>query len=517
MTKRAIFFGIIFLQFTTCIFADATLASLASANVRTSDAHWVLGATAFAVNGASMDNAVLQEAGASLPRLILEALSGRGMRTIEEAEIIQKELYARANERHALFAELSNCIAKKESLLFVANDGAFSNYERKKKQKDFDKQIAQIQQKIELTLNARTTSSANANAQNAGLNAGLRAGDTLPLVLYHNDSSALVSAQKSDETNFAFEKRLVDEGISGLITGTITERAGFLNVSASLTTYPYAKVVFTTSDIGDIADLQSLANALADALLPAVLNARSVKLRFAISPQEASQNARIYVDGLAPTNDNTILIQNGVHTVYIYAEGFESKQFKYAFTQTDEYKIDVQMTPKQTVAVSFSADSPSTFYTNTKEVTDAKNAQIQKGTTMGEIVDDVTGDARYFVIHNGANGANSSKPLVFKDISFSARMQDATSEIEKTRTDLYNSYALLLFSLPFSFIANGMHIATKNSSLYGRATDAKAEMWKDFATYSNVFSAALGVNMLYQLTRYLQNANKILPQTIEIE
>lgn len=484
---------------------------------------WTLAAVPFTLSLSPNLPEEVEEAARSVPKLILDYLEHRGNRTMEESEIERRTLYELRQERQSLFNQLTERVTQRDSIMFSKAPKS----ERKKKTKEADVAIKSLQEQIHLNLlKAADPLGVDPSFKTDIFNqkktvqyvSSERPGDRLGISVWRDDSTQLFDDKTENETSSAFEKRVVAENVSGLISGTVAERAGFVHVTVELRLFPGGEVVASIIDVGSIADVAVLAISAARELYSFVLNSKPVKLRFEISPSEAASAARVYVDGLLPEQNEDIIIENGKHAIFVYADGFESKDFSYVFTETDEYLIKIKMNPKKMVAVSISSQNEKgAFYTNALPVNTPEKTMVNAGLTMGEFVSE-SGNTDYFMLENRTERTDTpATSLVFKDISFKTSISDISADIEKSRTDMYNSYAALLFSLPMTFFANGMTIAANNSYLYGRGDVQEYENWKQYTTFTNALSLTLGANFLFQLGRYLYKANSILPKTVIIE
>ncbi len=483
---------------------------------------WVLAAVPFSVSASQSNLDSAQKAAVELPALILGCLDGRGGHLLEESEIERRVRYELKEERKELFNELSSEIRKKDAIFF--DEG--SKRQKQKLTKESDKKIEEIRTKISynlqkdaepLGLDPSVKTSPFAINQKAVYVSDERPGDRLVIKLWKNDASKQFEGRRTDESSFAFENRVINENVDGIITGSMIERSGFVNVSVEFSVFPGAVVAATISDVGSLSDLPALATLIAKELYPFVLNSKPVQLRFEIMPEEAAKNARIYIDGALPQDVSEIEVENGKHNIYIYSDGYEAKRFEYAFTETDEFIIQVKMPPKKIVNVAFEAQtSNQSLYASGLPLENPSHVSVEKGTTLGEISDDF-GKKRYFIVKNNTDRTDSkSDPNVQGTITFEPALVDYSYEIEKTRTNLYNSYAALLFSLPALFFSKGMTIANQNSLSYNRGDSSAVAQWQMYSNYSTAATITLGANFLFQLGRYLFTANKILPQTVDI-
>ena len=483
---------------------------------------WILAAVPFSASASQSELESAQKAARDLPSLILACLEGRGGHLLEESEIERRVRYELKEERKELFTELSNEIRSRDAVMFNAG----SKKQKQKLEKESDKKIAEIRKKISYNLqkdanplgeDPSVKKSAFAINQKVVYVSDERPGDKLSIKVWRNDASSLFDARRDNENFYEFEKRVLDENVCGIISGNVLERAGFLNITVELTVFPGGVITATLNDVGSLEDLPSLAAIMAKELYPFVLNSKPVQLHFEIMPEEAAKHARIYIDGALPQETAEIEVENGRHQIYIYSDGYEAKHFDYAFTETDEFIIQVKMSPKKIVNVAFEARTANqSLYASGLPIENTAHVSVDKGTTLGEVASP-EGFKRYYIVKNNTDRTDSKdNPMVHGTITFETAMEDYAASIEKKRINLYNSYAALLFSLPPLFFSKGMSIATQNSVLYHRDDSSAADQWKMFHNYTSAATLTLGANFLFQLGRYLYSANKILPQTVDI-
>lgn len=482
---------------------------------------WILAAVPFSANASQAELESAQKAANDLPNLILACLEGRGSHLLEESEIERRVRYELKEERKLLFSELSNEIRSRDAVMFNAS----SKKQKKKLEKEADKRIEEIREKISYNLQKDSNplgedpgvkKSSFAVNQKVVYISDERPGDKISIKIWKNDTSLKFDDKRPDEDFYEFEKRVLDEHICGIISGNVIERSGFLSITVELTVFPGGVITATLSDVGSLEDLPSLAAIMAKELYPFVLNSKPVQLHFEIMPEEAAKNARIYIDGALPQEVAEIEVENGRHQIYIYSDGYEAKHFNYAFTETDEFIIQVKMSPKKIVNVAFEAQAANqSLFAAGLPVENPEHVSLKKGTTLGEL-SSPDGKKRYYVVKNKTNRADPEDGPINGRILFEPVKDDYASMIEKNRASLYNSYAALLFSLPALFFTKGMSIATKNSVLYHRDDQSSADQWNQYQNYTKAAAITLGANFLFQLGRYLYNADKILPVPVDI-
>ena len=508
MKKLKVIFSVVFLFF------------LINAVLFCTEENWTMAAVPFNT-GTSIDSQeALEHAAETLPRLLLDYLEGSGNRVMEDDEIKNRVLFSLMTERQELFNQLSSELRNRDSIMFNSS----TSIEKRKQKKESAARIEDLQKKIRTNL-AKATDPLGIDetvkkkdlpvGQKVAYISPLRPGDKLSLVTWRNDSSLFFDKKNEDETDFDYEQRVVNAGISALISGSVSERAGFLRATVSLSIYPGSEIAATVSDVGSLSDLPALAELLGQALYPAVINSKPVRLRFEINPPEAAKVAKIYVDGISMISDDQDL-QSGVHDITIDAAGFKSKEFSYDFYGEEEFLVRVTMREDQKMKVFLDSTTTSSgqFYLNAIPVENAAEASLSYGTALGEF-ESVEGYNDFFLLENN-NPQTMQGPFQLQKINVRASTSDISAEIEKSRKTMYNSYAALMLSMPLLFFSNGMQIAAKNAYLYGMSDIKRSQQWMKVRNFSNALSITLGLNFAFQLGRYLLKANSILPQEIVV-
>ena len=508
MKKLKVIFSVVFLFF------------LINAVLFCTEENWTMAAVPFNT-GTSIDSQeALEHAAETLPRLLLDYLEGSGNRVMEDDEIKNRVLFSLMTERQELFNQLSSELRNRDSIMFNSS----TSIEKRKQKKESAARIEDLQKKIRTNL-AKATDPLGIDetvkkkdlpvGQKVAYISPLRPGDKLSLVTWRNDSSLFFDKKNEDETDFDYEQRVVNAGISALISGSVSERAGFLRATVSLSIYPGSEIAATVSDVGSLSDLPALAELLGQALYPAVINSKPVRLRFEINPPEAAKVAKIYVDGISMISDDQDL-QSGVHDITIDAAGFKSKEFSYDFYGEEEFLVRVTMREDQKMKVFLDSTTTSSgqFYLNAIPVENAAEASLSYGTALGEF-ESVEGYNDFFLLENN-NPQTMQGPFQLQKINVRASTSDISAEIEKSRKTMYNSYAALMLSMPLLFFSNGTQIAAKNAYLYGMSDIKRSQQWMRVRNFSNALSITLGLNFAFQLGRYLLKANSILPQEISV-
>ena len=234
--------------------------------------NWTMAAVPFTA-GTSLDSQeALERAAETLPRLLLDYLEGSGNRVMEDDEIKNRVLFSLMTERQELFNQLSSELRNRDAIMFNSS----TSIEKRKQKKESATRIEELQNKIRSNL-AKATDPLGIDetvkkndlpvGQKVAYISPLRPGDKLSLVTWRNDSSLFFDKKSESETEFDYEQRVVNAGISALISGSVSERAGFLRATVSLSVYPGGEIAATVSDVGSLSDLPALAECPARSLL----------------------------------------------------------------------------------------------------------------------------------------------------------------------------------------------------------------------------------------------------------
>jgi hypothetical protein len=243
-------------------------------------------------------------------------------------------------------------------------------------------------------------------------------------------------------------------------------------------------------------------------LIPQIANRAPVKLELSVEPADA----QVYVDGkLVPPEDNTVTVFAGEHIVSVSAPGYESATKKARFEGADAFHVKIALQEEKTVTISFDTNKTSaSIFLNTRYYGETPtDITLPLKPVIGEAV---IGDVEtWFVLMPDKNMREGTHMTV------KPNKTETGKKIDRRRNTFYWSLGALYLSLPVTMLSYGVAQDKYNAYNDGRMpqTDASAtevNNWIKVSTISRGISLALGVNVIYQLVRYIVAANDVIPE-----
>lgn len=509
--------------------------------------NWVLAAEKFKFTQSNIDPAIMAVS-STLPSLILEQMAENLVRADRAQAVMDRELYDLRTKKLSLFLQLSKEIKNRDALLL--ND--YSGFKLKSKIKAQEKKLADIKKQIADNLEAekkvkekyyprikkdqereRLIEEGAIVDNNKDENSFMKLiKDFIPgkeeedLVLrnvsfYQNDISKLYeNSSESDYKSFNFEKACVSAKISGLLTGMITVYGSYISVAVTLYSYPGAKIIGTAMEVGDIDDLKMLSIGLARLLTPKIADSMPIEMEFEINPPEAAENITITVDDVVYKNFREVLIsQSGIHRLMFSAPGYSEISTSYSFIGNRRFHIKANMTKTDNGK------------TNLLFLHNRKGDVFANGIFSGTLDDEnistqISIDGKHVLGHFiSVDGQTADffiqKKLMQEDayLSLNVKPFDRSKYIDKRRRWMYTSYSVLIVSLIPTFYCYGNSFATSksyniniNNNLSGYSISlSDAQNWQTASNVCIGISCACGAWFVYELVRYLQSANTVLP------
>ncbi|HAO30606.1 MAG TPA: hypothetical protein DCQ43_04560 [Treponema sp.] len=472
---------------------------------------WTLAAEAFNYVQVREISASEKKAAEELPLLILEQISENLVRLPSEKELEERSLASLRSERIALFLQLSAAVQERDSIVISGASG----FTFQSKLNSAEKKISDIEKKLEQNL-------AKTKALSSQKISSVKA-ESLQLreSLFVLPQEAIGLSPQSQTYQNAVSKA----GINGLITADIRVYGNYASVTASLTVFPGATVVGTVTEVGSLSDIVTLAERLAESLIPYVTNSLPVELHFKITPSECASNMRVAIDGIMyDEGDAEQLVNAGIHNVEVSCEGYVTKRFSYSFSESPVYDIRVNLLPLQEIEVDLSlkksllADDQSlAFYTSDllQKTTKDGRVHLMLGgqNSLGQIVrlnedGSVSDQTAFFLIPQQLQVSG-------QQLSLETKTENAASLIDTRRIWTYRAYSALLVSLPFTFLCWGNYASARNAYLAGSLNSLETVYAWNVATYVTLgISAACTVFFIIELVRYLRAADSVIPAEV---
>ncbi len=534
---------------------------------------WVLAAQKFTFKQPKAKSENLTKTAEVLPQLILEQISRGGLRTLPESEILNRKLYTLQTDRISLFLQLSKEFQTRDALVLSKKnprDLEKALLEQEKKIKELedkiekslaetDKEIAASEQKIKreerrdsqkpVTEDESTGDTSESDGEIEESN-GEKKNRRFPfpfhffnkneenkivsenVVLYQNDTSKLFTpteaAIEAGYDSWAFSKEVITAKINGLITGKIVTYGEYAAITVELFTYPGAKSIGAVTDVGLLTDLLPFARRLVQGLTPKIANNIPIELEFEIEPPEARANCRIMVDGVVKVikqkEIEPMIVDAGIHTVSIEADGFERAMVTYKFSGDNRFFVHAELLPKisGSINIRLKKFQDGIFYAyglesapyndeNTQAKLSVNGKNVLGVFEISDVNEENKNESRAFyrITHDKAvDGAN---------LIVNAKPFDRAKNIDKRRRRMYGAYSALICSLPFTFYCTGRFTAANNGFSFGRTDYEEADRWQKRSYAALGVTAVFGTWTIFELVRYLHAANQVLPAEAKID
>ena len=330
---------------------------------------WMLGACRFVYVKGQTNDSVTTNMSEMIPLEILSKLSTSLERSIMPDESFERKRFKLRTERQSLYLQLSAEYKKRDALVLQN----YSNIQMKTELKKQDKKIKDIQKKLEENIASLKKEEEKAEQEMKLLTgaAGTDEDDTKVLsekellknlfknifdkeqslfteekIAFYQDNEGLFKTTNEAEvgyTDFIFEKQVVNSGINGLITGTLTSYGNYISVNADFYKYPGAEKAGSVMEVGSVDDMDYITSSIASQLLPLITNAMPIEFTFEIEPKEAAENLTVYIDDVLQKNENKKLVLNsGTHRIQLISKGYMNAGTTYFFEGNQKYKIHVK-------------------------------------------------------------------------------------------------------------------------------------------------------------------------------
>lgn len=501
---------------------------------------WILAAEKFSFSQRTVDPAI-QAASTSLPSLVLEQIAENLERMPRAQEQQDSELYTLKTQRLSLFMQLSKEVKTRDSILLESYSPSRLKFKLKAQDKKIENLKKQVRENLEKTRAVRQKYSESIAADEER-ERRLEAGEVVEeekeqknflmdllfdrqdeariikkVAFYKNDVTSLFEADKAassgDYSSFAFEKACVDAKISGLLTGSVTVYGSYISVAVNIYSFPGAKIIASAMEVGDKDDLKSIAIALARLLTPKIADSMPVELEFEIEPEEARKNLQITVDDVVFKNvEGLFRMQSGVHRIMFSAPGYNSIATSFAFRGNRKFHVKADMVKSEngTANLYFRKHFPGDIFANGKlagaltEEEFSSRIIIDGHAILGHFIDENGETADFFIPEKYMTED--------RDLLVQVKAFNRSDYIEKRRKMMYISYSALIVSLMPTFYCYGNSYAASRGYNYdlGISRD-DAIAWQNASNICTGVSVAIGAWWIYELVRYLQSANTVLP------
>lgn len=499
--KLLLFISILFLLNNSLLFSE----------------NWTLGATQFTLKDSALitesEKSGLDIISSQIPSLILDFFPLNIARTVFPEEQFERDLFKIKKERQSLYSTLTGQIKSR--------DGLFLSYEGI----ELKKKIESSYKSIKTTIEKLDDLDKNEKELIESFNQNKKKKNSIEnVVLYQNDSTKLYNLEDSNS-----KEKITSSSINGLITGNITPYGNYVKVESFLTLYPEGKILVTAKEVGLVSEVEFIASSIMNQMLSAIINSPLVEADILIYPQEAGENAKIYIEDFVLKGKSvSTKFTPGEHSIRIESPGYETIYFSYNYLSNENKTISVNMKKIETVESYFTVknkkidnqfDLSSQIYLNSLFIgNNPISVLVSDKTYIGEIVSNKGDDVySFFVLKNGYNSKNlqekNENNAIALQFDIPEAKEDLSKKIDRSRKRMYWSYGGLILSLPLHFFAKGTYeLCEENSSI---VDSSKLSTWEAVSNVTMYTAIGAGVNFLVQLILYLVDANKVVPKVVE--
>ncbi|HNY20969.1 MAG TPA: PEGA domain-containing protein [Treponemataceae bacterium] len=450
----------------------------------TAQTEWVLAAERFSLSNVPES---FQVFATTIPALLTSRLSHVTTRELSPEEQKLRADHSRSANRVKLVQERTNLILERDRIL-LSDASDFARQAQRAKQDDLIRKKNEEIREFDATTLAESAKEEKYEAVTKTIK--LKNAD---LTLYERKKDASLA------------KSLIDDGVSGLITGKIEDLSGYMYVTVTLESGIYGMEPVTVSEAAPYDDVDYLVQSISERLIPEIAKRKPVRLELSVFPEDS----RVFIDGrLLRKDEKGVFVFSGEHTLNVSAEGYVTANGKYDFSDTDAYRVEISLKERDSISVSFDTSKTGIkLYLGTNYYGEMPaTVSIPPLPLIGKAVS--ADSTTWFIVRPEESYAKSNSITVTVDA------KDTKELIAHRRSILYWSLGALYISLPVYLLSSG----AANNMLYAynskRVTlDASYQQWYTTGEVSKYVSIALGVNVAFQLFRYLLAAEQVVPKT----
>lgn len=480
---------------------------------------WVLAAIKFdseiidssVKNEKTAYSAILESIKVELPKLIMSYVSKGVERKITDNEYYQRELHKLQIEQQKNFESYrANILARDKIVVEYSN-----RKEIETKILEAEGTINKTKEKIDLNIQAQKDLLENIfTKKNVEISNEV-------ISVYKNDVNELYSKnqvtleekktmtqeqilQKEKE----YEKAVIADKINGLISGIVVLYDNYIQVTSTFTVYPSTIHSSVITEIGTFTDIDYIAQSIANQMIEDILLSKPVNINFTITTDSSEHEPRLFIDKAVYRGNNVhVQLPKSTYQIRIEADNCKTVLFNYEFNKNVIYNIDVKMEQIEIIPLFLSVVPNQTgqFFLN----------GLPQGDTPIEITVSDKSFIGQFISSDNINTFFLLDINNLTNITIPVLNESTASIIDKSRKRLYFSYGLLLCTLPYFFYTQGEFDIIKQAYELEFATVPEYNEKVLAANTATIIVGVTAANMVFQLVRYLLDANVVYPNTID--
>lgn len=512
-------------------------------NVLTAEDKWVNAFEKFHIKKA--EDSLAKTLSEQIPLQIAENFSSSQMRTILPRESADRKKRTLKDERISLYLQLDSAIKKRDSLVLQN----LSEQKLSSKILEEEKNIQSIKNKLEENIKLQNEADLEAEKQiqsvsnkkeltelekYAALFKGLFTSENQDLAvekvtLYGNGSGSDSIFYKTetellpaDYKSHAFEKKMYQAKINGLVTGSISIIGDYVAVTCELYVYPGARSVCAVTEIGRVSDTGFIAQTIASSLVPEISSSLPVNLKINVEPAEvlAEQTFSFSVDDIVYKSADVkkkMTVDSGVHSLRFECHGYRTAVTSFFFEGNEVYEINVSLKKAEENIVHVVVPDllKGQIYANGefKGQVDGEgepaSITINDNEILGFFISEDSAPGFYFIPEKLVIGTGA--------VSLNPNVLNKSDYIDTRRKWMYTAYSTFLISFLVSVVTYSNFDSAYNAFMDGGKTSY--DLAKEAQTWNRVFLTSAGVTVLtggfwgYELVRYLKAADSVLPVT----
>lgn len=433
-----------------------------------------------------------------LPELIGYNLGNEIGKTIPLEEKKMRVLLKLSQKKTQAISQLRELVREKDALFLLPE----IEKKKSKKQKELEKKITAKQKELDLLRADITIENLRVTYK----------GDSVKAVVPWNEEKLFT---RTDTKPLAVD--LADNGISALVTGEITDVAGYAAVRIVLQTGLAGVPELTVTEAGRYEEIDSIAQSLALQIAAQLQSLPEHRIYFELEPK----TAQVFVNQIEVRDAaQPLSVYANAIDVFACADGFKTATKAFTFGKEKGYRLKIKLEKIPSVAVVVDIDETATVYEKTQEQKikpssdgAGKSLEVPNEKTVLEFEDN---EVRTFVLFDPEK-IKSNTPV--HGIGRGLNKTPVQEQIEKQRSVMYWSLGAVYLSLPATLVLTGLRNDKINAVNSGRLPLTPETMQKinNLTIASNVMigvTSALAVNYFVQVILYLVKADAALPKVL---